>query len=360
MRKHPAHGARILANIKSPLVAAVLPGVQYHHEKWDGSGYPEGLSGSWNSAPRTAARRCGLSRRADVGARVSRAEAARRSRAAHRARARACSSIPTSPRPSSACTHAARSTSTTRPELGVRRRDTDEPTCCCRSASASWPRSERSASTPPIAVRFHHLHYRVAGSWRRVGRRGGGVRGDAHDPSGARRWRSRRHASTCSSIARAGRTRAAGAAVPRTPTSRRLGGCRERESAWRRPRSLRRPWRVDGVRGRSITWPLPRRSCAGACRDQGEAARPPMPIALVSRSPSGLGVEIVRDTTLPDVWWCPMHVDVRSPTGGSCPICSMALVPIPPPRVGEYTPGCLASAAARRRVVRVDDGRSRP
>jgi putative nucleotidyltransferase with HDIG domain len=46
MRKHPVHGARILANIKSPLVSAVLPGVQYHHEKWDGSGYPEGLSGS--------------------------------------------------------------------------------------------------------------------------------------------------------------------------------------------------------------------------------------------------------------------------------------------------------------------------
>ena len=46
MRKHPAHGARILANIKSPLVVAVLPGVQYHHEKWDGSGYPEGLRGS--------------------------------------------------------------------------------------------------------------------------------------------------------------------------------------------------------------------------------------------------------------------------------------------------------------------------
>ncbi len=46
MRKHPVHGAQILANIKSPLVSAVLPGVQYHHEKWDGSGYPEGLSGS--------------------------------------------------------------------------------------------------------------------------------------------------------------------------------------------------------------------------------------------------------------------------------------------------------------------------
>jgi len=45
MRKHPVHGARILANINSPLVSAVLPGVQYHHEKWDGSGYPDGLSG---------------------------------------------------------------------------------------------------------------------------------------------------------------------------------------------------------------------------------------------------------------------------------------------------------------------------
>jgi HD-GYP domain-containing protein (c-di-GMP phosphodiesterase class II)/pSer/pThr/pTyr-binding forkhead associated (FHA) protein len=45
MKKHPAHGARILANIQSPAVTAVLPGVQYHHEKWDGSGYPEGLAG---------------------------------------------------------------------------------------------------------------------------------------------------------------------------------------------------------------------------------------------------------------------------------------------------------------------------
>jgi putative nucleotidyltransferase with HDIG domain len=46
MRKHPVHGARILANIQSPLVSAVLPGVRYHHERWDGSGYPEGLSGN--------------------------------------------------------------------------------------------------------------------------------------------------------------------------------------------------------------------------------------------------------------------------------------------------------------------------
>jgi putative two-component system response regulator len=45
MQKHPLHGARILGNIESPTVKAILPGVQYHHEKWDGTGYPEGLKG---------------------------------------------------------------------------------------------------------------------------------------------------------------------------------------------------------------------------------------------------------------------------------------------------------------------------
>ena len=45
MKKHPAHGARILENIQNASVQAVLPGVKYHHEKWDGTGYPEGLRG---------------------------------------------------------------------------------------------------------------------------------------------------------------------------------------------------------------------------------------------------------------------------------------------------------------------------
>ena len=45
MRKHPVHGARILGNIQSPTIKAVLPGVRYHHEKFDGTGYPEGLKG---------------------------------------------------------------------------------------------------------------------------------------------------------------------------------------------------------------------------------------------------------------------------------------------------------------------------
>jgi putative nucleotidyltransferase with HDIG domain len=45
MQKHPALGARILKNIQSATVEAVIPGVLYHHEKWDGTGYPEGLQG---------------------------------------------------------------------------------------------------------------------------------------------------------------------------------------------------------------------------------------------------------------------------------------------------------------------------
>ena len=45
MKKHPVHGAGILSNIQSGAVMAVIPGVQYHHEWWDGTGYPEGLRG---------------------------------------------------------------------------------------------------------------------------------------------------------------------------------------------------------------------------------------------------------------------------------------------------------------------------
>jgi HD-GYP domain-containing protein (c-di-GMP phosphodiesterase class II) len=45
MRLHPLHGARILSNIQSQRVVSVLPGVKYHHERWDGKGYPEGLKG---------------------------------------------------------------------------------------------------------------------------------------------------------------------------------------------------------------------------------------------------------------------------------------------------------------------------
>jgi HD-GYP domain-containing protein (c-di-GMP phosphodiesterase class II) len=45
IKRHPVHGATILSNIKSKKVGELLPGVKYHHERWDGRGYPEGLKG---------------------------------------------------------------------------------------------------------------------------------------------------------------------------------------------------------------------------------------------------------------------------------------------------------------------------
>lgn len=43
MRKHPEHAARMLSAIEYLHPAMVIP--QYHHEKWDGTGYPYGLKG---------------------------------------------------------------------------------------------------------------------------------------------------------------------------------------------------------------------------------------------------------------------------------------------------------------------------
>jgi HD-GYP domain-containing protein (c-di-GMP phosphodiesterase class II) len=43
MRKHPAEGARMMEEMRH--LHDTLPYVLYHHERWDGSGYPEGLQG---------------------------------------------------------------------------------------------------------------------------------------------------------------------------------------------------------------------------------------------------------------------------------------------------------------------------
>ncbi len=43
MKTHPIKGAAIMAAI--PQLADVIPGMKYHHEKYSGGGYPEGLKG---------------------------------------------------------------------------------------------------------------------------------------------------------------------------------------------------------------------------------------------------------------------------------------------------------------------------
>jgi HD-GYP domain-containing protein (c-di-GMP phosphodiesterase class II) len=43
MRQHPDIGARIVERI--PFLQDTLPIIRYHQERWDGSGYPIGLTG---------------------------------------------------------------------------------------------------------------------------------------------------------------------------------------------------------------------------------------------------------------------------------------------------------------------------
>jgi HD-GYP domain-containing protein (c-di-GMP phosphodiesterase class II) len=43
MKKHPEIGARILCDVKQ--LEDIIPGVLYHHERYDGKGYPTGLAG---------------------------------------------------------------------------------------------------------------------------------------------------------------------------------------------------------------------------------------------------------------------------------------------------------------------------
>jgi len=43
MRRHPEEGARMVARRRS--MQLVVPAVLYHHERWDGRGYPVGVKG---------------------------------------------------------------------------------------------------------------------------------------------------------------------------------------------------------------------------------------------------------------------------------------------------------------------------
>jgi hypothetical protein len=67
-----------------------------------------------------------------------------------------------------------------------------------------------------------------------------------------------------------------------------------------------------------------------------------------------------------NLFWCPMHPDVRSTTQGRCPICSMDLVAIPPPTIGNYRlqvrqlPPDKGSGVAALRIEIRDPGTMEP
>ena len=44
VKKHPQAGADIISSI--PSYETILPGILYHHERWDGTGYPKGIGGN--------------------------------------------------------------------------------------------------------------------------------------------------------------------------------------------------------------------------------------------------------------------------------------------------------------------------
>jgi HD-GYP domain-containing protein (c-di-GMP phosphodiesterase class II) len=43
MKQHPAKGAAIMSGVAQ--LIDIIPGMKYHHEKWSGGGYPDGLQG---------------------------------------------------------------------------------------------------------------------------------------------------------------------------------------------------------------------------------------------------------------------------------------------------------------------------
>ena len=65
VRAHPEIGARMVALDRA--LRAALPAVLYHHERWDGAGYPSGCSGVRDPARRAHPRRRRQLRRDDVG-----------------------------------------------------------------------------------------------------------------------------------------------------------------------------------------------------------------------------------------------------------------------------------------------------
>ena len=97
----PSTGSEIVRDIE--FLGAARDVIRYHHERWDGSGYPDGLAGEAIPLVRARVRRRRHARRADDRPPVPPAVVDRRARARSSTRAPARTSIPTSSRRSERC-----------------------------------------------------------------------------------------------------------------------------------------------------------------------------------------------------------------------------------------------------------------
>jgi hypothetical protein len=217
---------------------------------------------------------------------------------------------------------------------GVLTRSARWAVCLLLAAGEPMP-LQTTQDTTRVAVRFHHLHYRVA------------------DPGDA--------LGEAATLLGGTRTIAQGLGVGVRVGREYVLFERESEASSRRP-----PPKPEEAYAEAVRWLSARgmtvvpgslgesavsRAVPAADFDHLAFAADDLPSALNAvreqpesltedaarfRLPSGNIVELVRDTDRPDAYWCPMHPDVRSSGAGKCPLCSMALVPIPAPRIGEY------------------------
>jgi hypothetical protein len=207
-------------------------------------------------------------------------------------------------------------------------------TMACAGQMGSSGKTSRALG---VAVRFHHLHYKVEDP--------GAALGDA-----ANRLKATRAIVQGVGVGvRIGREyvlfdRAADATGDASVRTRTAGDAYAEAILWLTSRGLQAS--PESLADTSI----PRGGPSGIFDHIAFAAENPSavlvalaetPIArtdevVAFRLPSGLVLEIVRDSDRPDTHWCPMHPDIRATSEGTCPVCRMALVPIPPPRIGEY------------------------